>query len=30
VEDDLSLRKLYEKALSLTGYDVIGLAKDGN
>ena len=29
MEDDLSLRKLYEKALSLTGYDVIGLAKDG-
>ena len=30
MEDDLSLRRLYEKALSLTGYDVIGLAKDGS
>jgi len=30
VEDDLSLRKLYEKALNLTGYEVIGLAKDGD
>lgn len=29
VEDDLSLRVLYEKALSLSGYEVIGLAKDG-
>jgi two-component system chemotaxis response regulator CheY len=29
VEDDLSLRLLYEKALSLSGYEVIGLAKDG-
>jgi DNA-binding NtrC family response regulator len=29
VEDDHSLRLLYEKALSLNGYNVIGAAKDG-
>ncbi|MHA1104417.1 MAG: response regulator [Promethearchaeota archaeon] len=29
VEDDHSLRLLYEKALSLNGYNVIGSAKDG-
>ena len=29
VEDDHSLRLLYEKALSLYGYNVIGSAKDG-
>ena len=29
VEDDVSLRLLYEKALSLSGHEVIGLAKDG-
>ena len=29
VEDDHSLRLLYEKALSLKGYNVIGSAKDG-
>lgn len=29
VEDDSSLRVLYEKVLSLSGYEVIGLAKDG-
>ncbi|MHA1670196.1 MAG: response regulator [Promethearchaeota archaeon] len=29
VEDDHSLRSLYEKALSLNGYNVIGSAKDG-
>jgi two-component system chemotaxis response regulator CheY len=29
VEDDHSLRLLYEKALSLNGYNVIGTAKDG-
>ncbi|MFX0032453.1 MAG: response regulator [Candidatus Hodarchaeota archaeon] len=29
VEDDLSLRTLYQKALSSRGYEVIGLAKDG-
>ena len=30
VEDDHSLRLLYEKALSLNGYEVIGSAKDGD
>ena len=29
VEDDHSLRLLYEKALKLKGYNVIGSAKDG-
>ena len=29
MEDDHSLRLLYEKALSLNGYNVIGAAKDG-
>ena len=29
VEDDHSLRLLYEKALSFQGYNVIGSAKDG-
>ena len=29
VEDDHSLRLLYEKALQLNGYDVVGSAKDG-
>ena len=29
VEDDHSLRLLYEKALSIKGYNVIGSAKDG-
>lgn len=29
VEDDHSLRILYEKALKLNGYNVIGSAKDG-
>jgi len=30
VEDDHSLRLLYEKALKLNGYNVIGSAKDGD
>lgn len=30
VEGDLSLRLLYKKALTISGYDVIGLAKDGD
>jgi len=30
VEDDNSLRLLYEKALNLSGYNVIGSAKDGD
>ncbi|MFX0056711.1 MAG: response regulator [Candidatus Heimdallarchaeota archaeon] len=29
VEDDHSLRLLYEKALNLSGYNVLGSAKDG-
>lgn len=29
VEDDHSLRLLYEKALKLNGYNVVGSAKDG-
>jgi len=29
VEDDHSLRLLYEKALQLNGYNVVGSAKDG-
>lgn len=29
VEDDNSLRLLYEKALKLNGYNVVGFAKDG-
>ncbi len=30
VEDDHSLRLLYEKALKLKGYNVVGSAKDGD
>jgi len=30
VEDDYSLRLLYEKALKLNGYNVVGSAKDGD
>ncbi|MFX1356384.1 MAG: response regulator [Promethearchaeota archaeon] len=30
VEDDHSLRLLYEKALTLNGYNVLGSAKDGH
>jgi DNA-binding response OmpR family regulator len=30
VEDDHSLRLLYEKALKLNGYNVVGSAKDGD
>ena len=30
VEDDHSLRLLYEKALTLNGYNVVGSAKDGD
>lgn len=29
VEDDSSLRMLYEKALTLTGYNILGSARDG-
>ena len=29
VEDDSSLRMLYEKALELNGYNILGSAKDG-